>query len=110
MNIFSSFVQTLKQITACLNKQGNKNGKCKTKAIHKDLAICTLTPVYLGIFRHVEGYSGISKNYSGVFRTLRNPSIFRNLIYSQPLLIQNQKHNQKPVILRNLVHSEPEVY
>ena len=110
LTIFSSFVQTVKQITTCSNKQGNKNVKCKTKAIHKDLAIFTLTPVYLGICRHVQGYSGIFKNYSGVFRTLRNPTIFRNLIYSEPLLIQNQKHNQKPFILRNLVYSESEVY
>ena len=110
LNIFSSFVQTVKQTTACSNKQRNKSGKCEIKAIHKGLAIFTLIPVYLGIFRHVPGYSGISKNYSGVFRILCNPSIFRNLIYSEPLLIQNQKHNQKPFILRNLVYSEPEVY
>ena len=47
-------------------------GKCKKKAIQADV----------GIFTDISVYSGIFKNYSGIFRILCNPGIFRTLAYS----------------------------
>ena len=47
-------------------------GKCKTKAIQADV----------GMFTDIPAYSGIFKNYSGIFRILCNPGIFRTLAYS----------------------------
>ena len=41
----------------------------------------------LQIFRHTQarkGYSGIIQAYSGIFRNLCNPGIFRTLVYSEP--------------------------
>ena len=32
---------------------------------------------------HVETYSDMFRNYSGIFRTLYNPGIFRTLVYSE---------------------------
>ena len=47
-------------------------GKCTTKAIQADV----------GMFTDIPAYSGIFKNYSGIFRILCNPGIFRTLAYS----------------------------
>ena len=49
-------------------------GTCKTKAIQIDL----------GIFRHNQIYSGIIQAYSGILRTLYNPSVFRTVVYLEP--------------------------
>ena len=51
--------------------------------------------------------------YSGILRTLYNPSTFRTLVYSKPWHIQNQRHVQNPGIFktgifRTLGYSEPE--
>ena len=69
-------------------------GNCKTIAIQADL----------GIFTHIPAYSGIFKNYSGIFRILCNHDIFRTLAYSEPW------HIQKPGIFRALVYSESNAY
>ena len=54
-------------------------GKCKTKAIQTDL----------GTFRHNQAYPGIIQAYSGIFKTLCNPGIFRTVAYSETPYIQN---------------------
>ena len=66
-------------------------GKCKTKAIQRDL----------GTFRHNQAYPGIIQAYSGIFRTLYNPAIFTTVV-------QNQKHIQSPGIFRTPTYSKPE--
>ena len=71
-------------------------GLCKTKATQTDL----------GIFRHNQTYPGIIQGYSGIFKTLRNPGIFRTVVYSESSHIQNQKHIQKLSIFTSLVYSE----
>ena len=72
-------------------------GKCKAKAIQTDL----------GTFRHNQVYPGIIQTYSGIFKTLCNPGIFRTVVYPEPWHIQNQKHMQNPGIFTTLVYSEP---
>ena len=72
-------------------------GKSKTKAIQADL----------GTFRQNQQYPGIIQTYSGIFKTLCNPGIFRTVVYPEPWHIQNQKHIQNPGIFRTLVYSEP---
>ena len=47
------------------------------------------------------------RKYSGLLRTLCNPSIFRTLVYSKPWQIQNQRHMQNSGIFRTEVYSEP---
>ena len=49
-------------------------GKCKTKAILADL----------GTFRHNQAYLGTIQSYLGTFKTLRNPGIFRTVVYPKP--------------------------
>ena len=49
-------------------------GKCKTKAIQRDL----------GTFRHNQAYPAIIQTYSGIFRTLYIPGIFRTVVYPEP--------------------------
>ena len=48
-------------------------GKCKTKAIQTDF----------GTLRHDQAYAG-NRNYSGIFKTLCNPGIFRAVVYPVP--------------------------
>ena len=67
-------------------------GKCKT---------FRYIQAYSRIFMHIHTYSGIIQAYSGIFRTLCNPGIFRTLS------IQNQKHIPNGGIFRILVHLEP---
>ena len=92
-------------------------GKCETKSIQADLGILMHILAYSDIFGHK---SSISRNYSGIFRTLYNPSVFRTLVYSESWHIQNQRNIQNPVnisgtfttgnIFRILGYSEPEAY
>ena len=49
-------------------------GECKTKAIQTNL----------GTFRHNQTYPEIMQAYSGIFRTLRYPDIFKTVVYPQP--------------------------
>ena len=49
-----------------------------------DLGIFTHILTYSGIIRHIQAQSALFENYSGMFRTLGNPGIFRNLVYSEP--------------------------
>ena len=74
-----------------------KRGERKTKAIQ----------INLGTFKHNQTYSGIIQTYSGIFRTLCYPDIFKTVVYPEPWHIQNQKHIQNPSIFTTLVHSEP---
>ena len=69
-------------------------GKCKTKAIKIDL----------GIIRHNQAYAGIIQVYSGIFRTLCNPCIFRTVVHPEP------GHIQDPSIFTSLVYSEPRYF
>ena len=55
---------------------------------------------YSDIIRHNQVYSGIIQGYSGTFRGLCNPSIFRTLAYSKLWYIHN------PGIFRALVYTE----
>ena len=45
--------------------------ECKTKAIQADL----------GIFRYNQTYPEIVQGYSGIFRTLSYPEIFKIVVY-----------------------------
>ena len=49
-------------------------GKCKTKAIQTDL----------GTFIYNQVYPGIIQAYSGTFKTLCNPGIFRTVVCLEP--------------------------
>ena len=71
-------------------------GKYKIKAVQTDL--CT--------FRHKQAYPGIIHAYSGIFKTLCNPDIFRSVVYPEHLHIQNQKHIQNFGIFAILLCSE----
>ena len=79
------------------SRQGITMSKCKTKAILTDLGIFTQIPAYLGIFRHNPTYSGTIHAYSGIFRTL---------VYSEAMNIQNQRHIWNPGTFRTLAYSE----
>ena len=68
-------------------------GKCKTKFRYIDASF--------PIFRQLHTYSGINQAYSGIFRTLYIPGIFRTLAYSDPWYIHN------PYIFNTLVYLEP---
>ena len=72
-------------------------GECKTKAIQTKLET----------LNHNLTYPGIIKAYSGIFRTLCYPNIFKIVVYPENWHIQNQKNIQKPGIFTTLVYSEP---
>ena len=55
-------------------RQGITMGECKTKAIQANL----------GIFRHNQTYPGITQAYSGIFRALSYPDIFKTAVYQEP--------------------------
>ena len=84
--------------------------KWKIKAVQADLGIFTNIPTSSEIFRHTQTWSGIFRNYSGIFWTLCNPGLFRAVVYSEFWHIQNQKHIQNFGISKILAHSEPEKY
>ena len=81
---------------------------------------------YSDISKHNQAYSGIFRNYSGIFWTLCNPGIFyiqntdifktrgilRTLIYPKTWHIQNHIHTQNTglFLFRTLGYSEPEAY
>ena len=59
------------------SRQGTAMRKCKANTIQADLKI----------FKHVLAYSDSFKHnqaYSGIFRILCNPGIFRTLIDAEP--------------------------
>ena len=72
-------------------------GECKAKAIQTDL----------GTFRHNKTYPAIIQAYSGIFRTLYYPDIFKTVVYRKHWYIHKQKHIQNPGIFTTLVYSEP---
>ena len=72
-------------------------GECKTKAIQTNL----------GTFRHNQTYPGTIQAYSGTFRTLCYPDIFKTVVCPETCHFQNQKHIQNPGIFRTLVYSVP---
>ena len=49
-------------------------GECKGKAIQTNL----------GTFRHNQAYPGIIQAYSGTFRTLCDPDMFKTVVYPEP--------------------------
>ena len=57
-----------------------------------------LNKSYSDRFRHIQAYSDISKNYSGIFRIVCNHGIFRTVTYPELWHIQNQMHIQNPGI------------
>ena len=58
-------------------------GKYETKAIQ----------IELGIIKYMQ-------DYSGKFRHIQNPGIFRTVIHPEPCHIQNQKHIQNSGIFK----------
>ena len=82
-------------------------GKYKTKAIQADLAIFAHIAAYSDRFRYIQ------QTYSGIFRTLCNPDIFRILgnseseAYSEPEAFSEPWYIQNPGLFRTLVCSEP---
>ena len=97
------------------------NGGMEVK-IHSDRfshihGIASILKAYSGIFRDNQAYSGTIQGFSGTFRSLCDPGIFRTLtylepqyipspgsfrilVYSEPWYIQNQSHIQNPGIFR----------
>ena len=65
--------------------------KCKTEAIQTDL----------GTFRHNQAYPGIIQAYSGIFKTMCNPGILRNVALSEPWYIQNPPPYSQPPYIQN---------
>ena len=58
----------------------------------------------LGLYKQRnKANSAIFRNYSGAFRTLCNPGIFRTLVYSNYRHIQNQRYIQNPRHVKNPV-------
>ena len=72
-------------------------GECKTKAIQTNL----------GTLTHNQTYRGIIQTYSGIFRTLCYPDIFKSVVHPELWHIEKHKHIQNPGIFINLVYSEP---
>ena len=60
----------------------------------------------LGTFSHNLTYPGIIQTYSGIFRILCYPNIFKTVVYPEPWHIQYQKHIQNPGIFRTPLYSE----
>ena len=56
---------------------------------------------YSGMLRHIQTYSGIFRNYSGIFRTHCNPGIFRSLTYTETWYIQRSEIFRICSIFRN---------
>ena len=90
-------------------------GKMQSKS---RLGIFPHTWAYSNIFRHNQAYPGIIQACSGIFRTLHNPDIFRNLVepriqnlgsvaYSEPDAYSEPWHIQNPGVFRTLAYSEP---
>ena len=79
-------------------------GECKTKAIQTNL----------GTFRHNQTYPGIIQAYSGIFRTLCYPGIFKTVVCPEPWHFQNQnsepysepRHIHNSGTFRTPLHSE----
>ena len=65
-----------------IGKQGTIIGTYKTKAIQVDL----------GIFWHIQLYSDIFRDYSGIFKTLHKPGLFRNRLFLEPCQIEIHRH------------------
>ena len=81
----------------CSSRQRITIGKGKTRARFRYI------PVYFGIFIQNQAYFGI-------FRTLRNPSIFRGLTYLNPETYLEPWYIQNPGVFRTLAYSEPGAY
>ena len=64
-------------------------------AISNRIAIFNFSWWFKGPFA-VPNVKDMPRKYSGILRTLCNPSIIRTLIYSKPWQIQNQRHMQNP--------------
>ena len=62
---------------------------------------------YSHLFRYNQVYSGIFQSYSGIFRTLYNPGIFRTLAYSELEACSEPWRIQNPGVLTTLEYSEP---
>ena len=76
-------------------------GECKTKAIQTSL----------GTFCHNLTYPGIIQSYSGIFRTLCYPNIFktgisRTLTHLQLKVYSEPRHIYNPGIFRTQLYSE----
>ena len=94
------FLKTLKQVTTRSRRQGITMGKHKTKAIQAIQAYsCKFQHVqaYSDIIMHI-AYLGIIPGYSGIWRTLYSPCIFRTLAYSEgePYLEPCQRSTMEP--------------
>ena len=81
---------SLKSLTTCSSRQGITIGTWKRKAFQADL----------GIFTDTQTYSGIFRNYSGIFNTLCKLGIFRTLAYWEPEPYSELWYIQETSILR----------
>ena len=67
-------------------------------------------------FRPIQAKSNISTNYSGIFKTLCNPGIFRAVTYPEPLTYSKLEtyseswYIPNPGIFRTLAYSESKAY
>ena len=66
-------------------------GECKTKAIQTNL----------GTFRHNQTYGGIIQAYSGIFRALCYPDIFKTVVSSRTLTYSEPEAYSKPQHVHN---------
>ena len=62
---------------------------------------------YADIYKHIQTYSGIFRNYSSIFRTFCKYEIFRTLPYGEPEVYSEPWYIQSPWILRTQAYSEP---
>ena len=76
-----------------------KCGKIATLLAHPQQGQASVQ--HSAIIRHNQPYSGIIQGYSGSFRGLYNPSVFRTLAYSKLWYVHN------PGTFRALVYTEP---
>ena len=86
-------------------EQGIAMGECNTKTIQ----------INFNIFRHNHTYPGIIHPYSGIFRTLCYPDLFKTVVfkilcrtqtYSDPELYSEPQHIHNYGIFRTPLYSE----
>ena len=84
--------------------------RVNVEMLKADLGIFTHIPAYSSILRYIQAiYPGIIRIYSGIFRTLCNPSMYCiTLLYSEHCYIESKRHIQNIDTFRELANSEQE--
>ena len=84
--------------------------KCKTKANEANLGIFTHISAFSGIFKYPQANLGITRHIQELFRHIQAYSVLCVILayaeHLEPWLIQIQRRIQNPSIFRNLTYSE----